>query len=130
MPSRSYLSSASGVNLEILRDQSMNDIHRAPTPVCPRGTLLTPRAARKSLLDALEGLDAASDHCSSKALVIDKALVGTLGLIAEFSALKERGVEKMFPLENAPLPETCPEKILYLLRPQPEFCAMVGLQVK
>jgi hypothetical protein len=51
----------------------------------------------------------------NKALVMDKALSGPLGLIAEKQLIKDHGVEKTYHLRNEPL-ETDQRRIMYLVR--------------
>lgn len=99
----SHLSSGSSVNVATLRE-----------------------FIRKDLLDAISRVEG-----HQKALVIDKALIGVLGLVAEFSALKERGIEKMFPLEpSKPLPMGCPPHVIYLTRPQSYMMGWIAEQIK
>ena len=76
---------------------------RPPPPSCDA------RPVRKHLLECIEDIEG-----RSKALVIEKGLVGLLGLIAEFSALKERGIDKVFPLSQGPLPSVCPATVMYV----------------
>lgn len=102
MKGPSHLASGSGVNLALLREY-----------------------VRKDLLDVISNVDG-----QSKALVIDKSLISVLGNIAEFSALKERGIDKMFPLEKGPLPEGCPPHIIYLMRPRAHMMQWVADQIK
>eukprot|EP00039_Didymoeca_costata_P027247 m.17967 g.17967 ORF g.17967 m.17967 type:complete len:609 (+) comp6153_c0_seq1:147-1973(+) len=101
-PQHSYLSSGSGVNLALLRE-----------------------TVRRYLLDCISRVEG-----RSKALVIEKSLIGVLGLVAEFSALKERGIEKMFPLDAGPLPPSCPPSVIYLVRPDPRRVAFIAEQIK
>jgi hypothetical protein len=63
-------------------------------------------------------------------LVIEKGLVGLLGLIVEFSALKERGIDNVFPLSKGPLPAVCPATVLYLVRPDPTLIPIIAEQIK
>ncbi|KAJ1914133.1 Vacuolar protein-sorting-associated protein 33 [Tieghemiomyces parasiticus] len=53
----------------------------------------------------------------AKVLVVDPALSPALSLVAEFSHLKEHGVEKIFHLESNPVDTEC-KNILYLSRPE------------
>lgn len=101
---KSYLSSGTGVNLALLRD-----------------------LVRRDLLDSL-----ASCGRGRKALVIDKALIGIVGLVAEFSALKERGVERMYPLpfDGGKLPHDCPSTVVYLTRPRPQLMPEIAGHIK
>lgn len=101
---RTYLSSGSGVNLALLRD-----------------------FVRRELLDIV-----AAAGRQSKALVIDESLIGTLGSIAEFSALKERGVDRMYPLPfpPGPLPGDCPSTVIFITRPDPKLMGYIAQEVK
>mmetsp|Transcript_32390 Transcript_32390/g.84778 ORF Transcript_32390/g.84778 Transcript_32390/m.84778 type:complete len:593 (-) Transcript_32390:873-2651(-) len=101
MPSPGFLAS-NGVNLAHLRDY-----------------------IRKELLDAISAVEG-----HSKALFMDKSLIGVLGLVAEFSALKERGVEKMFPLGPGPLPGGCPKSVIFLCRPKAHLIPLIAEKVK
>lgn len=102
MKGPSHLASGSGVNLALLREY-----------------------VRKDLLDVISKVEG-----QSKALVIDKSLISVLGSIAEFSALKERGIDKMFPLEDGPLPDGCPPHVVYLMRPKAYMMDWVAKQIK
>eukprot|EP00040_Diaphanoeca_grandis_P014463 m.73407 g.73407 ORF g.73407 m.73407 type:complete len:587 (-) comp24555_c0_seq1:461-2221(-) len=98
----SHLQSGSGVNLAMLRD-----------------------SIRKQLLDRISNVEGLS-----KALVIEKGLISILGSVAEFSALKERGIERMFPLEDGPLPAQCPQQIIYLIRPRAHLIPWLAKQIR
>jgi len=67
--------------------------------------------ARRDLLDLLD------KYSGSKALVWDESLTGPLGLIAEYSVLKEHEVTKMFPLKPGRLPPCNVENVVFLVRP-------------
>jgi hypothetical protein len=56
--------------------------------------------------------------------VIEKGLIGLLGLIAEFSALKERGIDKIFPLMKGASCRTLPLRLPVLC---PRFRAPCGV---
>lgn len=71
-------------------------------------TELRDRARR----DLIENLDKMRGN---KALVMDKALSGPLGLIAEKQLIKDHGVEKTYHLRSEPL-ETDQRRIMYLVR--------------
>eukprot|EP00048_Salpingoeca_helianthica_P023237 m.23195 g.23195 ORF g.23195 m.23195 type:complete len:593 (+) comp8436_c0_seq1:30-1808(+) len=66
-------------------------------------------------------LNCVSQHSSQGnklAMVIDPSLVGELGLIAEFSALRERNVEKISPIDVPSFPGDYPRTVLYFTRPK------------
>jgi hypothetical protein len=65
--------------------------------------------ARRELIENLDKMR------GNKALVMDKALSGPLGLIAEKQLIKDHGVEKTYHLRNEPL-ETDQRRIMYLVR--------------
>jgi len=69
-------------------------------------------ATRRQLLKCL-------DSCTgSKAIIWDDKLTGPVGLIAEYSLLKEHDVGKMFPLVHGGLP-TCDEhNLIFLVCPK------------
>ncbi|KAL1923818.1 uncharacterized protein VTP21DRAFT_8798 [Calcarisporiella thermophila] len=67
--------------------------------------------ARKQLTDVLDSVR------GKKALVLDPSLSGPLSLIAEFSYLKEHGVEKIYHLQPGPLETDC-QSLLYICRAQ------------
>ncbi|KAI0225757.1 Vacuolar protein sorting-associated protein 33A [Lamellibrachia satsuma] len=67
---------------------------------------------RRELLECL-------DRCTgSKALVWDEALTGPFSLIAEYSLLKEHGVDKMYPLAPGQLPRNSVANIIFICRPK------------
>eukprot|EP01134_Creolimax_fragrantissima_P005244 CFRG5244T1 len=66
---------------------------------------------RQKLIQTLES----SGGPMPKALVLDESLVGPLGTVAEYSFLKEHGVEKLYQLE-ATL-ETELRHVVYMIRP-------------
>ncbi|XP_056636100.1 vacuolar protein sorting-associated protein 33A [Diorhabda sublineata] len=69
-------------------------------------------AARTSLINLIE-------QCpGKKAIVWDNSLAGPVGLIAQYSILREHGVIKMFPLRNIPLPETDVDHVIFISRPK------------
>ncbi|ELT89435.1 hypothetical protein CAPTEDRAFT_101629 [Capitella teleta] len=66
---------------------------------------------RRELLECL-------DKCTgSKALVWDDNLTGPIGLIAEYSLLKEHEVDKMFPLRPGRLQPSNVQNIIFICRP-------------
>ncbi|XP_072163867.1 vacuolar protein sorting-associated protein 33A-like [Diadema setosum] len=84
--------------------------------------------ARRELLDCL-------DKCSgSKAVVWDDFLTGPIGLIAEYSLLKEHEVDKMFPLRMGRLPLTATssgvggaiQNVIFIVRPKLDLMTIVA----
>jgi hypothetical protein len=67
--------------------------------------------SRQEFLDLLDQLT------GTKVLVWDQALTGPMGLVAEYSILKEHEVVKMFPLAGGPLPPTTADNIVFITRP-------------
>ncbi|KAJ3333130.1 hypothetical protein HDU76_011207 [Blyttiomyces sp. JEL0837] len=67
--------------------------------------------ARKELVDLLDSVR------GKKGLVIDQSLSGPLSLIAEYSLLKEHGVEKIFHL-GQDRPEIESKSLIYICRPK------------
>ena len=68
-----------------------------------------------------------------KGLVLDPQLSGPLSLIAEFSVLRDRGVEKVYHLEatGSALPSfsSC-EKIIYICRAKASLMKQIAAQIK
>nr|XP_002737715.1 PREDICTED: vacuolar protein sorting-associated protein 33A [Saccoglossus kowalevskii] len=80
-------------------------------------------AARRELLDCL-------DKCvGAKALVWDEQLTGPLGLIAEYSLLKEHEVEKMFPLRTGRLPTSNVRNVIFITRPKLQLMEFVAQNI-
>ena len=68
--------------------------------------------SRRELLNCI-------DRCpGSKAIVWDDKLTGPVGLIAEYSLLKEHEVGKMFPLSRGQLPPCEEQNVIFLVRPK------------
>ena len=80
--------------------------------------------ARQELLELLDSL------AGSKALVWDPGLTGPMGLVAEYSLLKEHGVTKMFSLAPGPLPPTNAEHVIFLTRPTIENMDTIAGNIK
>jgi len=80
--------------------------------------------ARQELLELLDSL------AGSKALVWDPGLTGPMGLVAEYSLLKEHGVAKMFSLAPGPLPPTNAEHVIFLTRPTLENMDTIAGNIK
>jgi hypothetical protein len=67
--------------------------------------------ARKELIDILDSIR------GKKSLVIDPAISGSLSLIAEFSLLKEHGVENIYHLQSGRFNIQC-QNLVYICRPK------------
>eukprot|EP01125_Pyxidicula_operculata_P012138 TRINITY_DN3985_c0_g1_i5.p1 TRINITY_DN3985_c0_g1~~TRINITY_DN3985_c0_g1_i5.p1 ORF type:complete len:613 (+),score=91.35 TRINITY_DN3985_c0_g1_i5:3199-5037(+) len=85
------------VELQLLRDQVINDL--------------------RDLLFQADGVE------KNKCLVLDKTLIGPLGLVVEFNILKELGVEKLFYLE--PELVTDLKNVIYILQPRSKNVKMI-----
>ncbi|XP_022906423.1 vacuolar protein sorting-associated protein 33A [Onthophagus taurus] len=86
-----------------------------------------------SLIHSLAGANLISlieKHSGSKALVWDTQLQGPAGLIAKYTVLKEYGVEKMYPIENPPLPNCVAKHIIFICRPKLELMEHIALSIK
>ncbi|RIA91417.1 vacuolar protein sorting 33A [Glomus cerebriforme] len=75
--------------------------------------------ARKELTKVLDSVR------GKKCLVLDPNISGPLSLIAEFSLLKEHGVEKMHYLQSGPL-ETELKSLIYICRPQLHYMKYIA----
>ncbi|KAJ3224336.1 hypothetical protein HK099_008580 [Clydaea vesicula] len=64
-----------------------------------------------------------------KGLVLDKQLSGPLSLIAEFSLLKEHGVEKIYHLQKSKLETEC-KSLIYIVRPKIQSMKWISEQIK
>ena len=64
-----------------------------------------------------------------KSLVIDQSVSGPLSLIADFSVLKEHGVEKIFHLGPKPM-DLGSQSIVFLTRPLPTNMKWIAAQMK
>lgn len=73
---------------------------------------LIQESARKNLMALLGKCD------GTKAIVWDQELAGPMGLIAQYSLLKEHGVITMFPLQPKKLPPTKVNHIIFISRPK------------
>eukprot|EP00794_Sanderia_malayensis_P018179 gene18179-19993_t len=81
---------------------------------------LVREAARRELLSCL-------DRCpGSKAIVWDEKLTGPVGLVAEYSLLKEHEVGKMVPLSSGKLPPCDEHNIIFLVRPKLELMHVIA----
>ena len=71
------------------------------------------------------------DRCpGSKAVVWDEKLTGPVGLVAEYSLLKEHEVGKMFPLSRGKLPHCEEQNIIFLVRPKIELMEIIAGNIK
>ncbi|KAI8845521.1 Sec1-like protein [Chytridium lagenaria] len=86
-------------------------------------SLVIKEHARKELIDVLDSVR------GRKGLVIDPSLSGPLSLIAEFSLLKEHGVEKIYHL-GPEKPETDCRNLVYICRPKIALCKFVASHVR
>ncbi|KAI9565724.1 Vacuolar protein sorting-associated protein 33A [Daphnia sinensis] len=71
--------------------------------------------ARKDLVSLLEKFN------GTKAIFWDEELTGPIGLVAEYSFLKELDVVKMFQLKRGRIPSVAVKNILFITRPQIEL---------
>ncbi|XP_023017702.2 vacuolar protein sorting-associated protein 33A [Leptinotarsa decemlineata] len=69
-------------------------------------------SARNDLINLLEKCP------GKKALVWDNSLAGPVGLVAQYTILREHMVTKMYPLRPVPLPETEVDHIIFISRPK------------
>jgi vacuolar protein sorting-associated protein 33A len=74
-----------------------------------------------ALKDVLDVIDSVR---GKKALVLDPALTGPLGLVVKFSLLRDHGIDKVYHLEPTPLGITH-DKIIYFCRPQQRNAEMI-----
>ncbi|KAJ3096942.1 hypothetical protein HDU97_005417 [Phlyctochytrium planicorne] len=82
-------------------------------------SLVIKEHARKELIDVR----------GRKGLVIDPSLSGPLSLIAEFSLLKEHGIEKIYHL-GPDKPETDCKSLVYITRPTISLCKHIAAHVR
>merc|ERR1719474_901564 len=68
--------------------------------------------AKQEFLELLEKFE------GSKALVWDSDLTGPMGLIAEYSVIKEYKVQNMFSLSSVNLPPATTEHVIFIIRPR------------
>ncbi|KAJ3295464.1 hypothetical protein HK104_002652 [Borealophlyctis nickersoniae] len=94
-------------------------------PTSHSGFTATPlrEHARKELIDLLDSVR------GKKGLVIDPFLSGPLSLVAEFSLLKEHGVEKIYHLTATKLETDC-KSLIYIAKPKLEFMRFVAEQIR
>ncbi|MBX9719067.1 MAG: Sec1 family protein, partial [Microbacteriaceae bacterium] len=78
---------------------------------------------RNELIDCLDSVR------GNKALVVDQKLLGPLGLLTEFTVLREHFVEKVHPLTPARMDTPC-TNIIYMCRPRVEYMKYIAEHVK
>ncbi|KAI8098314.1 Sec1-like protein [Gilbertella persicaria] len=64
-----------------------------------------------------------------KGLVLDPTITGPLSLIAEFTLLKDHGVEKIYHLESNVLETECPG-LIYICRPKLKYMRYIANHIK
>ncbi|KAJ3023189.1 hypothetical protein HKX48_003967 [Thoreauomyces humboldtii] len=79
--------------------------------------------ARKELIDLLDSVR------GKKGVVLDPALSGPLSLVAEFSLLKEHGVEKIYHLA-ADQPMTECASMIYICRPKLQYMKWIAAHIQ
>ena len=84
--------------------------------------------SRQELMAALDSVSS-PEGGPGKALVLDPALSGPLGLIAEVKEFKEHGVEKIYHLLAEPLVSDS-RALLFFVRPTIELAERVAAQVQ
>ena len=84
--------------------------------------------SRQELMAALDSVSS-PEGGPGKALVLDPALSGPLGLIAEVKEFKEHGVEKIYHLLAEPLASDS-RALLFFVRPTIELAERVAAQVQ
>jgi len=77
-----------------------------------------------------EFLDLLDQFPGTKVLVWDPALTGPMGLVAEFSVLKEHEVLKMFPLSPGPLPAISADNVVFITRPSLSSMDIIADNIK
>ncbi|KNC75930.1 hypothetical protein SARC_11554 [Sphaeroforma arctica JP610] len=79
---------------------------------------------RKRIVEILDQ----SGSSTPKALVLDETLVGPLGTIAEYSWLKEHGVEKLYQLED--ILDTELRHVTYMIRPTVQLVKTIANHIR
>ncbi|KAI9282286.1 Sec1-like protein [Sporodiniella umbellata] len=64
-----------------------------------------------------------------KGLVLDPTITGPLSLMAEFTLLKDHGVEKIYHLESNTLDTDCPG-LIYICRPKLKYMRYIASHIK
>jgi len=79
---------------------------------------------RQELLGILDSIP------GTKVLVWDECLTGPIGLVAEYSVLKEHDVVKMFPLNSSGLPAVKADNVVYIVRPTVQNCDVIASNIR
>ncbi|KAJ3151368.1 hypothetical protein HDU89_002207 [Geranomyces variabilis] len=79
--------------------------------------------ARKELIDLLDSVR------GRKGVVLDPGLSGPLSLIAEFSLLKEHGVEKIYHLSEEQISTEC-TSLIYICRPKVLYMKWIAAHIQ
>lgn len=77
-------------------------------------------SARNNLINLLEKCP------GKKAIVWDNSLAGPVGLVAQYTILREHMVTKMYPLRPEPLPETNVDHVIFISRPKLYLMNYIG----
>lgn len=77
-------------------------------------------SARNNLINLLEKCP------GKKAIVWDNNLAGPVGLVAQYTILREHMVTKMYPLRPTALPETDVDHVIFISRPKLHLMDYIG----
>lgn len=77
-------------------------------------------SARNNLINLLEKCP------GKKAIVWDNNLAGPVGLVAQYTILREHMVTKMYPLRPTALPETDVDHVIFISRPKLHLMDFIG----
>ncbi|KAI9278467.1 Sec1-like protein [Phascolomyces articulosus] len=97
-----------------------NASHLGNTPLHLEKLKEVARKELPRLLDTVRG---------KKGLVLDPQLTGPLSLIAEFTLLKDHGVEKIYHLDSDTLETDC-ASLIYLCRPKMKYMRFIANHIK
>ncbi|KAI9496391.1 Sec1-like protein [Zychaea mexicana] len=97
-----------------------NASHLGNTPLHLEKLKEVARKELPRLLDTVRG---------KKGLVLDPQLTGPLSLIAEFTLLKDHGVEKIYHLDSDTLETDC-ASLIYLCRPKMQYMRFIANHIK
>ncbi|KAI8141985.1 Sec1-like protein [Fennellomyces sp. T-0311] len=97
-----------------------NASHLGNTPLHLEKLKEVARKELPQLLDTVRG---------KKGLVLDPQLTGPLSLIAEFTLLKDHGVEKIYHLDSDTLDSDC-SSLIYLCRPKMKYMRFIANHIK
>ncbi|KAJ8925396.1 hypothetical protein NQ315_009228 [Exocentrus adspersus] len=81
-------------------------------------------SARNNLINLLEKCP------GKKAIVWDNSLAGPVGLVAQYTILREHMVTKMYPLRPTSLPETDVDHIIFISRPKLHLMDYIAQNVR